>query len=108
MLSQQFRQEQLITLTLRTRQDRKPIQKIALVPSISKGCRAHEDSFVDPTSWVPLTLRQTCCQEFPDSAMCVQNLDDSRGIAIRTTYRISLRSSSLWEPRHPLLKVVKG
>lgn len=43
----------------------------------------------------------------PDSAMCVQNLDDSRGIAIRTTYRISLRSSSLWEPRHPLLKVVR-
>ena len=39
--------------------------------------------------------------------MCVQNLDDSRGLAIRITYRISLRSSSLWEPRHPLLKVVK-
>ena len=38
--------------------------------------------------------------------MCVQNLDDSRGPAIRITYRISLRSSSLWEPRHPLLKVV--
>ncbi len=27
------------------------------------------------------------------------------GRAIRITYRISLRSSSLWEPRHPLLKV---
>ena len=26
--------------------------------------------------------------------------------AIRITYRISLRSSSLWEPRHPLLKVI--
>ena len=25
--------------------------------------------------------------------------------AIRMTYRISLRSSSIWEPRHPLLKV---
>ena len=25
--------------------------------------------------------------------------------AIRMTYRISLRSSSVWEPRHPLLKV---
>ena len=43
----------------------------------------------------------------PGSAMCVQNLHDSRGPAIRITYRISLRSSSLWEPRHPLLKVVK-
>ena len=38
--------------------------------------------------------------------MCVQNFDDSRGFAIRITYRISLRSSSLWEPRHPSLKVV--
>ena len=38
--------------------------------------------------------------------MCVQNFDDSRGLAIRITYRISLRSSSLWEPRHPPLKVV--
>jgi hypothetical protein len=42
----------------------------------------------------------------PESAMCVQNFNDSRGIAIRITYRISLRSSSLWEPRHPSLKVV--
>ena len=42
----------------------------------------------------------------PKSAMCVQNFDDSRDIAIRITYRISLRTSSLWEPRHPSLKVV--
>ena len=40
--------------------------------------------------------------------MYVQNFDDSRGLAIRITYRISLRSSSLWKPRHPLLKVVLG
>ena len=52
------------------------------------------------------TLRQACYQENPESAMCVQSLDDSRGLAIRITYRISLRSSSLCEPRHPLLKVV--
>ena|SRR5210317_765941 len=38
--------------------------------------------------------------------MCVQNFDDSRGPAIRITYRISLRSSSLRFPRHPLSKVV--
>ena len=56
--------------------------------------------------WGLRTLRQACYQEIPGSAMCVQNLDDSRGLAIRITYRISLRSSSLWEPRHPLLKVV--
>jgi hypothetical protein len=40
------------------------------------------------------------------SAMCVQRFDDSRNSAIRITYRISLRSSSLQEPRYPLLKVV--
>ena len=57
--------------------------------------------------WSSLTLRQACYQEYPGSAMCVQNLDDSRGLAIRITYRISLRSSSLWEPRHPSLKVVR-
>ena len=41
----------------------------------------------------------------PDSARCVQRFDDSRS-AIHTTYRILLRSSSLREPRDPLLKVV--
>ena len=40
------------------------------------------------------------------SASCVQSFDDSQVSAIRITYRISLRSSSLWEPRHPLLKVL--
>jgi hypothetical protein len=39
------------------------------------------------------------------SARCVQNFDDSLDFAIRITYRISLRSSSIKEPRHPLLKV---
>ena len=57
--------------------------------------------------WGSRTLRKVCYRAFPGSAMCVQNLDDSRGFAIRITYRISLRSSSLWEPRHPLLKVVR-
>jgi hypothetical protein len=42
----------------------------------------------------------------PRSAMCVQRLDDSLNSAIHITYRISLRSSSLREPRDPLSKVV--
>ena len=42
----------------------------------------------------------------PRSAICVQRFDDSLCSAIRITYRISLRSSSLQEPRYPLLKVV--
>ena len=52
------------------------------------------------------TLRKACHKEDPKGAMCVQNFDDSRSFAFYVTYRISLRSSSLWEPRHPLLKVV--
>jgi hypothetical protein len=42
----------------------------------------------------------------PMGAMCVQRFDDSLNSAIHTTYRISLRSSSMPEPRDPLLKVV--
>ena len=38
--------------------------------------------------------------------MCVQRFDDSLNSAIHTTYRISLRSSSMREPRDPLLKVL--
>ena|SRR3954468_647387 len=40
------------------------------------------------------------------SAMCVQRFDDSLNSAIHITYRISLRSSSMPEPRDPLLKVL--
>ena len=39
-------------------------------------------------------------------AMCVQRFDDSLDSAIHITYRISLRSSSMPEPRDPLLKVL--
>jgi hypothetical protein len=42
----------------------------------------------------------------PRGAMCVQRLDDSLKSAIHASYRISLRSSSMPEPRDPLLKVV--
>ena len=52
------------------------------------------------------TLQQACSQGYPGSARCVQSFDDSLDSAIRKTYRISLRSSSMWEPRHPSLKVV--
>uniref|UniRef100_A0A0D2ZVC6 Uncharacterized protein n=1 Tax=Brassica oleracea var. oleracea TaxID=109376 RepID=A0A0D2ZVC6_BRAOL len=42
----------------------------------------------------------------PAGAMCVQRFDGSLYSAIHITYRISLRSSSMPEPRDPLLKVV--
>ena len=51
-------------------------------------------------------LSEACSQAFPKSAICVQRFDDSLNSAIRITYRISLRSSSLREPRYPLLTVV--
>lgn len=41
------------------------------------------------------------------SAVCVQRFDDSLSSAIRNTFRSLLRSSSLQEPRHPLLRVVR-
>lgn len=40
------------------------------------------------------------------SAICVQRFDDSQSSAIRITYRISLRSSSIQEPRYPSYRVV--
>ncbi|KAL5101955.1 hypothetical protein RYX36_006282 [Vicia faba] len=39
-------------------------------------------------------------------ATCVQRLDGSRDSAIHTKYRISLRSSSMQEPRYPLPRVI--
>jgi hypothetical protein len=42
----------------------------------------------------------------PGSARCVQRFDDSLNSAIHITYHISLRSSSMREPRDPLLKVL--
>ena len=42
----------------------------------------------------------------PKSAICVQRFDDSLNSAIHITYRVLLRSSSMREPRDPLLKVL--
>jgi hypothetical protein len=53
-------------------------------------------------------VSEVCSQGYPESAICVQRFDDSLNSAIRITYRISLRSSSLREPRYPLLTVVQG
>jgi len=38
--------------------------------------------------------------------MCVQRFNDSRDSAIYITYHISLRSSSMQDPKDPLLKVL--
>ena len=68
-------------------------------PSIKNWTRRGEG--VEPI------LSEACSQGYPESAICVQKLDDSLNSAIRITYRISLRSSSVREPRYPLLRVVQ-
>jgi hypothetical protein len=56
--------------------------------------------------WVFDDARTGMPRGIPRGAMCVQRFDDSLNSAIHTTYRISLRSSSMREPRDPLLKVL--
>ena len=51
-------------------------------------------------------LKEAYSRGYPQSAICVQRFDDSLSFAIRITYRISLRSSSLPEPRYPSLEIV--
>jgi hypothetical protein len=51
-------------------------------------------------------LEEVCFVPEARSAICVQRFDDSLNSAIRTTYRISLRSSSLLMPRYPSTRVV--
>ena len=53
-----------------------------------------------------MTLREAYSVPKHTSAICVQSFDDSLNSAIHITYRISLRSSSLREPRYPLLRVL--
>ena len=52
-------------------------------------------------------ILKEACSPVKESATCVQRFDDSLNSAIRITYRISLRSSSLREPRYPSLRVVQ-
>ena len=45
--------------------------------------------------WGWKTLNYVWLQAYPVAAVCIQKFDDSRGFAIRITYRILLRSSSM-------------
>ena len=54
------------------------------------------------------TLKQAYFQECPRSTMHVQVSTDARIYAIHSTYRSSLRPSSLLKPRHPLLNVARA
>ncbi|KAM3691225.1 hypothetical protein ACJW31_08G000500, partial [Castanea mollissima] len=63
-----------------------------------------------PVSFPPLIdmlkLSRRALGRMASGATCVQKLDDSRDSAIHTKYRISLRSSSMREPRYPLPRVL--
>ena len=74
--------------------------KNAVTPIIPRCTKARSGVCLEPI------LKEACSQGYPMSAICVQRFDDSLSSAIRITYRISLRSSSLREPRYPLLRVV--
>ena len=50
------------------------------------------------------TLKQACRLETQPAPDAFKNLM-THGSAIRIAYRTSLRSSSLWEPRYPSLKI---
>ena len=89
--------------TLRVRPVPNPVSYTHLTLPTNREGREEEDG----GEWCQQTLRQACSQEYPGSARCVQSFDDSLDSASRKTYRISLRSSSLWEPRHPSLKVLQ-
>ena len=77
-------------------------------PLARKDARRREARWAPPTGQDTVeTLKQAYFQGYPESAGCVQGSIDSRNSAIHSAYRISLRPSSLFEPRHPSLKVVK-
>jgi hypothetical protein len=53
--------------------------------------------------------RQACSREYPGSAISVQNLDDERGLETNSHYVSHFAAFFIivmWEPRHPLVKVV--
>ncbi|KAJ7942540.1 Senescence-associated protein, partial [Quillaja saponaria] len=64
-----------------------------------------DDPFEGGVEGVRATMRDTQAY-VPSGATCIQRLDGSRDSAIHTKYRISLRASSMQEPRYPLPRVV--
>ena len=65
-----------------------------------------QDTPKEAVRFKSMTLKEAYSVPKHTSAICVQSFDDSLNSAIHITYRISLRSSSLREPRYPLLRVL--
>ena len=90
------------TLLLERQRDRAIDSRTARNPTALEWvCKTHRGREGDATETNMLW-------GIPQSAICVQSSDDSLNSAIRTAYRISLRSSSLREPRYPSLGVLVG
>ena len=68
--------------------------------------KVRSDLQKDGSRKVSVTLRQTCSWPKPRAQYAFKDSMTRIHPAIRTTYRISLRSSSLREPRYPLLRVL--
>ena len=84
-----------------------PYDGPTLGPTAPRGSEGQDPHRENPSVDGLLTpMRQACPREGPSGATCVQRLDGSRDSAIHTTYRISLRSSSMREPRYPLPRVI--
>ena len=75
-------------------------------PTPAKRVRARKPCTRARRGGVVTPLEGAFFQSETGRAICVQRFDDSLNSAIRTTYRISLRSSSLREPRYPSAGVV--
>ncbi|KAM3684597.1 hypothetical protein ACJW31_11G056300 [Castanea mollissima] len=69
------------------------------------GLTARAGAHGRPTSAPAPNRSRRALGRMASGATCVQKLDDSRDSAIHTKYRISLRSSSMREPRYPLPRV---
>ncbi|CAL8988712.1 unnamed protein product [Prunus brigantina] len=83
-------------------------EDLAFMPTARRGAR---EAIIRPPEGVDGGQRRVtpvvrALGLMASGATCVQRLDGSRDSAIHTKYRISLRSSSMREPRYPLPRVV--
>ena len=107
MRTRSLREEASARTPIRGPSRRSPLEP-APKPSKREGSSSGHDPGVRGARprGVVAPLEEVCFQPEAGSAICVQSLDDSLNSAIRTTYRISLRSSSLLMPRYPSTRVM--
>ncbi|CAI8586448.1 unnamed protein product [Vicia faba] len=70
-----------------------------LIPVATPNLRSHHEH-------LEMHMGRRSLKLMESGATCVQRLDGSRNFVMHTKYRISLRSSSMQEPRYPLTRVI--